>query len=276
MIQPKISVVTVCYNAAETIEQTMQSVINQTYENIEYIIIDGGSTDGTVEIIKKYADKIAYWVSEPDKGIYDAMNKGIKVATGEWIGFLNSGDFYLDSNVLSSLIYKSLSYKHPDVIYGYTVYSFKYGKFVGRKLPLSKFRKTMPFGHPSTFVRTELMKESLFDCSYKIAADYNFLYNLYTSNKQFCFVDVIVTDFESETGVSNKSLFLTMKETAIINGSYGSIGYMIHYCKVAVNDFIKMTLEQICPKVISKIQKREREHNNDFIPLKEFLLSRKS
>ena len=87
-----ISVVTVSYNAVATIEQTLLSVINQTYPNIEYIIIDGGSTDGTVDIIKKYADEIVYWISEPDKGIYDAMNKGIKKANGEWINFINAGD----------------------------------------------------------------------------------------------------------------------------------------------------------------------------------------
>ena len=100
-----ISVVTVCYNAADTIEKTMLSVLNQTYHDIEYIIIDGGSTDGTVEIIRKYADRIAYWVSEPDKGIYDAMNKGIKVATGEWINFMNAGDEFVDANVLDKLFF---------------------------------------------------------------------------------------------------------------------------------------------------------------------------
>ena len=81
----KISIVTVCYNAVSVIENTILSVINQTYPDIEYIIIDGGSTDGTVEIIEKYSDRLAYWVSEPDNGIYDAMNKGIKVVTGDYI-----------------------------------------------------------------------------------------------------------------------------------------------------------------------------------------------
>lgn len=89
-----ISVITVSYNAVSTIEQTILSVINQTYSNIEYIIIDGGSTDGTIDIIRRYEDKIAYWVSEPDRGIYDAMNKGASKANGEYIAFLNSDDWY--------------------------------------------------------------------------------------------------------------------------------------------------------------------------------------
>ena len=91
---PLISIITVSYNAVKTIEDTILSVINQTYPNIEYIIIDGGSTDGTLDIIKKYQDKITYWVSEPDKGIYDAMNKGIAKANGELIGIINADDWY--------------------------------------------------------------------------------------------------------------------------------------------------------------------------------------
>ena len=118
-----ISVVTVCYNAADTIEKTMLSVLNQTYHDIEYIIIDGGSTDGTVEIIRKYADRIAYWVSEPDKGIYDAMNKGIKVATGEWINFMNAGDEFVDANVLDKLFFAK-TVANVDVIYGNTLMEY--------------------------------------------------------------------------------------------------------------------------------------------------------
>lgn len=94
MEEVKISVITVCYNAVDTLEKTIQSVLEQTYHNIEYIIIDGGSTDGTVEIIHRYVDYLAYWVSEPDRGIYDAMNKGIERATGEWVNFMNAGDYF--------------------------------------------------------------------------------------------------------------------------------------------------------------------------------------
>ena len=99
----KISIITVSYNAAKTIEQTISSVVNQTYQDIEYIIIDGGSTDGTMDIIRKYEDRIAYWISEPDKGIYDAMNKGIDVATGDYVYFLGADDRLVDANIIDKI-----------------------------------------------------------------------------------------------------------------------------------------------------------------------------
>ena len=101
---PKISIITVSFNAVKVIEETIVSVINQTYTNVEYIIIDGGSTDGTVDIIKEYADKISYWVSESDKGIYDAMNKGGIKALGDFLYFLNAGDSFYNKSSLMSVV----------------------------------------------------------------------------------------------------------------------------------------------------------------------------
>ena len=112
----KISVVTVCFNSVSTLERTMLSVLNQTYPNIEYIIIDGGSTDGTVDIIKKYVDKLAYWVSEPDKGVYDAMNKGVLLATGDYTIFMNSGDRFYNNDVLAK--FSCVEFMDADLIYG--------------------------------------------------------------------------------------------------------------------------------------------------------------
>ena len=121
MIQPKISVVTVCYNAVNDIEKTILSVINQTYPNIEYLIIDGGSKDGTMDIVNKYKDKIDVIVSEPDKGIYDAMNKGIDRATGDWINFMNAGDMFWEKDSILKVFAASGVDDSLDVIYGFQI-----------------------------------------------------------------------------------------------------------------------------------------------------------
>lgn len=116
MNNPKISVVTVCYNAEDIIEQTILSVINQTYNNIEYIIVDGSSKDGTMSIVNKYKDKIAIVLSEPDKGVYDAMNKAIRLSTGEWLNFMNAGDTFADNNVIEK-VFKSDIPEKAEFIY---------------------------------------------------------------------------------------------------------------------------------------------------------------
>lgn len=177
MIQPKISVVTVCYNAVETIEKTMLSVINQTYANIEYIIIDGGSTDGTVDIIKKYADRIAYWVSEPDKGIYDAMNKGIKVATGEWINFMNAGDSFVNHDSIHSL---ASSFRDENkIVYGYIIKLYEkcksYGRPIKKKNPDEIDFILWGIDHQAAFIKKEMFeKYGLYDTTYRLASDWYF------------------------------------------------------------------------------------------------------
>ena len=115
--KPMVSIVTIVYNAAEYLEETIQSVINQTYDSVEYIVIDGSSTDGPLDVIKQYEGEINHWVSEEDRGIYDAMNKGINLANGEWINFMNSGDVFHDNDVLLNFYKESKKFQNVDFFY---------------------------------------------------------------------------------------------------------------------------------------------------------------
>lgn len=269
MIQPKISVVTVCYNAVNDIEKTILSVINQTYPNVEYLIIDGGSTDGTMDVVNRYKDKIDVIVSEPDKGIYDAMNKGIDRATGDWINFMNAGDcFYLKSTLADVFAFDSV--ESADVVYGYQIHSFPYGKFVRKRLPLEDFNKYMPIGHPASFVRSIILKKNLFDCKFKIAADYNFFFHAYKKGLSFLPVDVIVSDFESSEGVSSKATFRTVKETAMVNGSYGTFNYKLNCVKLKVISVIRNFINYCFPQMVCKIKEKKRYRNIEYIPLNQF------
>ena len=127
---PKFSIITVTYQAGKVLEDTIQSVIFQTYRNVEYIIVDGGSTDNTLDIVKKYQDRISIVVSEPDKGLYDAMNKGIRLATGDYICFLNAGDELHENETLQRMVVTLKGKEIPDVIYGETAIVDEEGHFL--------------------------------------------------------------------------------------------------------------------------------------------------
>jgi glycosyltransferase involved in cell wall biosynthesis len=187
---PLVSIITVVFNGGKTLEKTICSVLNQSYQDLEYIIIDGGSTDCTLEIITKYQDSITYWVSEPDRGIYDAMNKGIKAAKGEIIGIINSGDYYTDL-ALEKVVcqYQIYSSKYPFLIFTGTMYRFDTDR--GLKFKLVKTQKClknninqgMPINHPATFVTRETYEQiGLFNQKYRICADYDLIYRAYHSN----------------------------------------------------------------------------------------------
>lgn len=197
----KISVITVCYNAVDTLEATMQSVLEQTYRDIEYIIIDGGSTDGTIDIIRKYEDCIAYWVSEPDKGIYDAMNKGIKVATGEWVNFMNAGDRFVNEKILDRIFEKNIP-QIVDVIYGNTLMRYMKRMIAVKVKELDYMRIGMPFCHQSSFVHNNVIE--IFDTSYRIAADYKFFYEFYLEKgvNAFMYIDMPIAIFDARDGIS--------------------------------------------------------------------------
>lgn len=169
--KPLISVITVVLNGEKYLKETIESVINQTYDNIEYVIIDGGSTDGTIDIIKKYEEKIDYWVSEPDHGIYDAMNKAIDMVTGKWVIFINSSDT-LNKNayikIKDFLIKKSN--KCDVVAFGYSIK--KNNTIIDYKPNLNKKWK-MPSSHNSIIYKSSVLKNYKFNLSYKYACDFD-------------------------------------------------------------------------------------------------------
>ncbi len=177
----RISIITVVKNNAQTIKDAIDSVLSQTYQNIEYIVIDGGSTDGTVEIINGYKEKIDILISEPDYGIYDAMNKGIKEASGDIIGFLNSDDMYNDEHVLNR-IYEVFAKTKVDIVYGDLVYVEKSNTskiiryWKAGEYKKGAFKRGWHPPHPSFFVKKEIYeKYGLFDLDYRIAADYELM-----------------------------------------------------------------------------------------------------
>jgi len=194
---PLITVITVIYNGEKYLEQTIQSVINQTYPNVEYIIIDGGSTDGTLDIIKKYEDYIDYWVSEKDKGIYDAMNKGVKISIGLFVAFLGSDDFY-EKNALLFLIQPYILGDKSDIFYGDSRILLNDEFLYVRKAVPNKNKIIFGFIllHPDSITKLALYKYiGLFNTSFKLAADYEFFLRAYYHGYEFKKIDRVVVNF---------------------------------------------------------------------------------
>mgnify|MGYP000140339480 CR=1 FL=1 len=199
----KISVITVCYNAVSCIEDTILSVINQTYKELEYIIIDGRSNDGTTEIIKKYSTKITYWISEPDKGIYDAMNKGLHKATGDWINFMNAGDTFAENCTIEQ-VFSQNNYENIYALYGNAIYLQQYKTELRKAKSVKSIKYNMPITHQAFFVRSNIAKKIKFNTKYKYAADYNMIYNIlkvYGPNK-IKQINITITNYEAFAGLT--------------------------------------------------------------------------
>ena len=199
----RVSIITVTYNSVAMLRKTVESVDSQTYRNKEFVIIDGGSSDGTREYLAQHQNQIDAWISESDQGIYDAMNKGSKKSTGEWIIFLNSGDVFSNDHVLEDVFSADIP-KEVDVIYGDTVYSYgkeEYQEFrKSKELPF--FWKGMVTSHQSFFVRKRVMAHRPFDLRYKIAADFHQLYTLFMDGGRFMYKSLDISRVDT-TGISN-------------------------------------------------------------------------
>ncbi len=206
----KLSIITVNLNNKEGLQKTIDSVVSQTFKDFEWIVIDGGSTDGSKELIEKYSDHISYWVSEPDKGIYNAMNKGIGVAKGEYLEFLNSGDYLNDHNTLSEFFSVS---NQSDILYGNTLLQSD-GKLV--RIPQQKNYLTcyhMACGticHPSAFIKKKLFDDfGLYDETLKIVSDWKFFFETIIIRKcsiSYYDIDIVVFDNHGISSTNTKQL----------------------------------------------------------------------
>ena len=212
---PMVSVVTVVYNGINTLEKTILSVIQQTYSNIEYIIIDGGSTDGTVELIKKYEGFLTHWVSEKDDGIYHAMNKGISLCSGDLIGIINSDDWYeLDAgeNVVAAFD----EYPHKKIFHGDRFDINENGKKQLRRFNPSVTKLKyfgMTYNHPSFFVKREVYGEFIFNQKLRALADYQFILSIYLRHPDWIhYISVPYVNYRTEGYSSKISLFKNLSE----------------------------------------------------------------
>ncbi len=222
---PLVTIVTVSFNADSVIEQTIKSVLEQDYTNIEYIIIDGGSTDDTLKIINKYKNDISILISEPDNGIYDAMNKGIDNSHGHWINFLNAGDYFCNSSIVNRVI-NNLN-KKSEIICGDIYYLYgdekKYKKVPG----LNSVLNGMFCFHQALFTRTDLLKKYKFNTQYKISGDYDFVLNCYKNNHNFEFLDFPMVTYLSG-GKSETEISLARIEDLFIQSRYYNNADMLY------------------------------------------------
>lgn len=221
---PKVSIVTVVYNGAATLERTVQSVLGQDLPGIEYIIVDGGSTDGTLDIIRRYEDRLAYWISEKDRGIYDAMNKGISLCTGEWIGLINADDAYADGAIrLAMQVVEGragVNIVHGDILINYPNGSSKV-KHARSSGFLLKYWE-MVLNHPSFFVRRSYYQGRPFDPGFRVSGDHHWTLRAWIEDPdQFLYVPKVLAHFTAGGASMTNPLGTVLRESDRMGRSLG-------------------------------------------------------
>lgn len=243
-LTPKFSVITVTYNAAAVLEDTIQSVITQTYHHVEYIIVDGGSTDGTLDIVAQYRDRIATIVSEPDKGLYDAMNKGMRLATGDYLCFLNAGDSFHEDDTLQSIAHSLTGSTLPDVIYGQTELVDSEGHFVRMRrlsapehLNWKSFRQGMLVCHQAFFAKRTLAES--YDLRYRFSADFDWCIRVMKRAQTLHNTHLTLIDYLEE-GMTTRNRRASLRERfRIMVKHYGWVSTVLHHAWFVVRAVIK-------------------------------------
>lgn len=226
--KPKVSIITVVYNCEKTIETTIESVLGQTYSNIEYIVVDGKSNDNTLEKVYKYSSFITKIISEKDGGIYDAMNKGISYASGDLIGTLNADDKLHSKSSVEQIVDLYRPNDENYIIHGNINMMFRDGSFITR---IPKFRKIdleikgMRLNHPTFYVHSSIYKNIKYSTKYKVASDFMFTLECFQKNVEFLYLNEVIVDFSTE-GISSKNKLNLLVEGIKIRKELG-VNYFI-------------------------------------------------
>ena len=242
--KPLITIITVVYNGDQHLEESILSVINQSYENVEYIVIDGGSSDKTLDIIRKYENAIDYWVSEKDKGIYDAMNKGLDVMTGEWVNFMNADDSFENENVLESLL-TPFTNNALGLIFGNI--RFDTGKIFYSSLNIGTYLANTVH-HQAAFYNKSIFASYRYNTEFKISADYDLNLKIYLNGLNYHVFDKCIASCR-EGGVSRIMLWQAYKETNAVrnqNITRGGFAYQLLYTVKFLMSVIKDVFYKPC------------------------------
>jgi glycosyltransferase involved in cell wall biosynthesis len=243
---PFVSIVTVVLNDVNNIEATIKSVISQVDCTFEYIVIDGKSSDGTLDVISRYRENIKYFSSAKDKGIYFAMNKAIDVAQGEWLIFMNSGDVFTSPKVLASIFANGIT--GIDVLYGQSDVCYGGGQIRRRSVgKLDDLWKGMIFSHQSMLARVEVLKKNNFNCRFKLAADYELVARLLIGGFRFLYSPVVVSIVLSG-GESDANRSIVFKEYLRISSFYFSDkNQRLFFALKSIDGFLRMLLKKCLP-----------------------------
>lgn len=249
-MSPKVSIISITYNAGRFLEKTILSILNQTCSDFEYILIDGASTDNTTDIIRHYADLVSQglfaigaeqyrWISQPDRGLYDAMNKGLNMARGEFVWFMNAGDKIYDNKSLELILNKLKTLPHSDVLYGQSLIIDQNDKALGErhktapvKLSKRSLLKGLVVCHQSILVRRSLAPE--YDLQYRISADYDWVCKVLALSRQNTYIDAYISRF-MVSGISAQQRKKSLQERfGIMRKHFGLCTAIAAHCVLAL------------------------------------------
>lgn len=243
-VHPKFSIITVTYNAGAVLEDTIQSVITQTYRNVEYIIVDGGSKDHTLDIINRYREHIQTLVSEPDKGLYDAMNKGIRLATGDYLCFLNAGDELHEDDTLQLMVHSITGTELPDVLYGETAIVDEEGHFLRMRrlsapenLNWKSFKDGMLVCHQAFFPRRELAEP--YDLRYRFSADFDWCIHIMKKSHTLHNTHLTLIDYLNEGMTTRNHRASLYERFRIMCRHYGYLSTLARHAWFALRLLLK-------------------------------------